>query len=252
MDYDELRTIAGDFLGYGTDPSAFSAKASAHVERMLKIGYRNFLYHSMAEPEATVYVWSFFKPLRKLQTISGQADYEMPEDFGGIEGDLTFERDDNYCEIIMVPEQRIRQLRQMNYADSPPCEAAIVVLESDGTSPQRFQLMLHPTPDAVYTLTYRCNVNPRPLSATNPYTICGPEHAETLKEAILAACEKDLDDTQGIHAAAYQSLLAGSIARDRKTKSAEWIGSMNEGGSILAEISRNRRYVTFNGVDPTV
>lgn len=252
MDYDELRAIAGDFLGYGTDPSAFSVKASAHVERMLKIGYRNFLYHSMVEPEASVYVWSFFKPLRRLQTVANQADYDLPEDFGGIEGDITFQPDDAFRQIIMVPEGRIRKHRQHNHSASWPTEAAIVVLESDGVAPQRFQLMLHPAPDAAYTLTFRCNVNPRPLSSANPYPICGPEHAETLKEAILAACEKDLDDTQGVHTAAYQSLLAGSIARDRKTKSSPWIGNMNNGGVIVEDFYRNRGIVTFNGVDPTV
>lgn len=191
-------------------------------------------------------------------TITSTGDYDLPDDFGGIEGKITFDQDEAYRSLPIVGEGSIRALRQNNVSAREPDRAAIrpkayAVSASEG---QRFELMLWPVPDQVYNLTYRYNAIPNKISATNEYPLGGMIHGETILESCLAMAEHTMDDQQGIHAARFQELMAASIAFDRQAMTPEFFGYNGDNSEKYDRMgARDRRAyrvsfgdVTYNNV----
>jgi hypothetical protein len=213
--YQDLSGDVGHYLGYGRGAAnndlAWNSIQQGNIDRCLKGGLRK-VYHCG-------YDWSFLKPVAQLSLLSGQDTLPLPDDFGGIEGDL----------IIVDPSRvswRIPITGDVRYrhglapqTTGQPLFAEIEPLK--GTQPiagQRLQVRVWPIADADYLLQCRYYLNPNYLSGAFPYVYGGAEHAETYLEACLSVAEILLDDSSGVHAQQFAALLEISKDLDRRKK----------------------------------
>ncbi len=173
-----------------------------------------------------------------------------------MEGDLTFATNDaGWIPIPVIGEAQMRIYRMTRGAtiSGKPRFAAVKPNTTDGTTGQRFTLQLWPTPDAVYTLTYRKIILASQLTQGNPYPYGGMMHAETLKESCLSMAELTMSDEKGVHWDRFMERLAASISMDRTAGQSRDYFGYNRDSSDLHERGNNTMYprtlgCTVNGV----
>lgn len=209
----ELIQEVGFFLDLGR--ADHTAPQLAEIMSVIQSGVRR-VYYPMAVNQATVgYEWSWLKPTTTIDTEDGVSDYDLPDDFGRLHGDLFFGADEYRMSIPIVPIATMLQRRAVGIVDGAPIMAAYRHKVSDGSSGQRQELMLWPTPDAVWTLSYQYEAYSGALSDTYPYPLGGMKLAELYIESCLAVAESRLNEEVGLHSQAYQALLIDAIARDK-------------------------------------
>lgn len=259
MDRDDLRKEVGWFwLGERTAAN-WSSDEGTQIDDIIASGLRSFYHPPPTQNTPLGYKWSFMEPTTTKVLVAGTADYTLSANFGGLIGTMTYSVDDNrWFPIEITGEHRIRTLRQRDYSSlrSDPKLAAVRPISSDGSNGQRFQLMLYPSPDKAYTLSYRYHALPQNLTAAKPNPLGGEAHSETILESCLAVAEARMDDNAGIHAAAYQQRLAASIAYDTMMNTPErmgYNGDSSDGGIWSEQANRylNGDVVTYNGASFT-
>lgn len=92
------------------------------------------------------------------------------------------------------------------------------------------------------TLVIQYSVVPRTITTNSPYPYGGMFHAETIREACLAAAESDTDDQVGLHQQLYEQKLKASIAFDIDQSVADFLGYNGDGTRCY----RSRLGLTLN------
>ncbi len=190
-------------------------------------------------------------------SIASNGNYDLPLDFGGIDGPLTYGVDEGYIPVEISSEGQIRALRQRNTSASKPWMAAIrPKVSHSGASVQRFELLLEPSPDSDYTFGYRYVANARKLTESNPHPLgCDQQvHAEALLASVMAVAESRLDDERGVKHAEFIERITAAIAHDERASTPETLGyNADRSGGIGFDsqrdfISANSGYlVGYNG-----
>lgn len=251
----QLRKEVGwHYLGE-RDSSNWSTDELAQIDEIINSGLRQFYHPPPSQGERLSHKWSFMEPVTTLTTVAGTHTYQLSANFGGLIGLMTYSSGDNrWFPIELTGEHRIRILQQRDYGDvrSDPKLCAVRAKTSDGSNGQRFELMLYPTPDAGYTISYRYHALPGKLTTGNPYPLGGEAHAETILESCLAISEMRIDNNAGIHSAAFQQRLAASISYDKVLQSPEYLGynaDRSDGRAISEAENRamNGDIVKYNG-----
>lgn len=180
---------------------------------------------------------------------------DLPDSFGAIEGGLTYQGNAGKHTIEVIGVQALLELRQRQSVPvSWPRWAAIQPLDATATAGQRFEILLYPTPDAAYILTYQYLYQVEPITATNDIPLGGMMHGRTILASIMAEAERKLEP-------AVQSFrlydlfieqLRSSIALDRTANSAKVFG-YNADNSDREQITRRPRdygvaHASVNGV----
>lgn len=243
MRHADLMNEVSDQQGYGTNYLNLSAGDLAKVQRFVNAGLRTF-YMS--------YDWSFLKPVTTIDTVADDKDYDMPLDFASLEGDITFDAGEGrYQPLPLVSEWKIREQWQYDDATGRPRMAAVRPKSHTGAVSQRQELLLYPIPDDAYTLHYRYRVLPNSLTDENSYPYGTEMHSETIKEACLAAAERDGDDESAVHAQAYDRLLRISMQIDQRN-APEYLGfNLDKSDNTNLVRPRDKIYVTVNGSIPS-
>lgn len=231
-----------DFLGFGVDWTVRATTVIAQVDRYVQSGYRQFLYPpGLPDPttgqQQARHTWSFLKPTDTLTMTASATEQDLPDDFGGMDGDFTFTASDVLGDSIkVVGEQVIREKRQgVSNSDSGiPYLAAIRPKRSDGTHGQRFEVLFFPKPDSAYVVNYRYNALQAQLTTQRPWPLGGMVHSETLIESCLAKAEaRGNDMAGGPHYQEFLKHLAASVAHDRSIRQPEHFGYCGDGSDML-------------------
>ena len=176
-------------------------------------------------------------------TLRHNGNYDLPDDFGGIEGDMIFPEGSNKPNIRIIGEGKIRSLRAATTSRTYPQFVAIrPKKQTVTTTGQRFEIMFFPIPAVTATLSYKMLVLPELLvtsTITHPYG--GAMHAETILASCLAVAESQEDEKRGVKWQEFQDRLAASIQIDKRMISAEHFG-YNRDNSDLAHRSGSRRH----------
>lgn len=137
-------------------------------------------------------------------------------DFERFIGPLTFDAGEGeYHEIVFYPSQRLRNLAAVQDSTGTPAMYTLEPLSFDGSDEQCWELVLHPTPGAAYTLVGQIQIGARMLSESYPYPPGGPVHGELYIASVLAAAEAKLDDeNNGQKQAAFMARLMADISID--------------------------------------
>lgn len=162
-----------------------------------------------------------------LVTITADGNYTFPDDFGGLEGPMTFTDSGERTQIDIVSEFRIRQLRQVNPSTtSRPQFGAIVPRAYDETRGQGYELRTWPYSTATaYTVRYGYHVIPtNSLSVTNLYPLGGVGMAAVYRAAVLSIGELEMLNSPGIMTSRFQQILMSAVRRDAKLKSPHTLG----------------------------
>lgn len=254
--YNSLMGEVGFFLGYGRGAQngdvAWNNNQQKTIDSVVASGLRNF-YYPMA-PNGTTINWSFLKPTATFTLTVGDNTLPLPDDFGGIEGEITIlgPNDTTWFPIQICNEGQIRA----NFSAYPvitgrPLKAAVQPIKGTGAvQSQRFRLFYFPTADTAYNIQFQYYVNPDYLTGAFPYAYGGPPHAETLLESCLAVAEQRLDDMAGVHSQKFQERLLASAIYDNKMKSQDLGYNGDNSDSIGYWWVRNHYddYIKFNGV----
>jgi len=149
-------------------------------------------------------------------------DMDLPDDYGGIEGPLTYPDNKGYPPIQIVGEGEIRRLRSsISDTGGHPTMAAVRPKNTTVTSSagQRFEIMLWPDPDAEYQLQYQYTVIPDTLVASSTdYPLGGGLHSATIMSSILAVGESKMWHAPQLTTQRdlFLTRLQASIKLDRK------------------------------------
>lgn len=241
---EEIQNTLCYAAGFGSSYASASSSNQALVDGWIKSGLRDVYF-------VPGHTWSFLRPNRTLTTVASQWEYDLPDDFGGMCGDrITFAADKPYRPILVVGESQIRQMRSAHGGTGVPMHAAIRARGWDGATPQGWELLLHPAPDAAYVLTYRYNVEPLLLeSGKRIYPPGGAWCAEMILEACMSKMEQRIEDAPGQHNALFRQKLAECIQMDRERFGARSVGLMTDPGVDEDALrSRGQIYVTVNNV----
>ncbi len=227
MAYYELQAEVGFYLGFGRGDKygedTWDADKAYRIDSVLKSGLRQVYYPSMqVDGKQRSYRWSWLRPKAALLFPSGSQDINLPDDFGGIEGRITYTGSTagTTWPLQVANPGEIREL----YTITPsmtgrPLKAAQEVIKgTTGISSTRTKLLVFPQSDAAYTLNFTYYVNPDFLTGQYPYAYGGPQHAETLKASVLAAAELYQDNERGPMWQNFQDRLAASMDIDQQLK----------------------------------
>ena len=179
-------------------------------------------------------------------------DYEFDDNFGGIDGPVTFSVDDSttYGQLTIRATSVISRARSRRSATDSgvPIIAAVVPQLHDGRFVQRMVLQLVPTPDAKYTLNFRQIMVQPDISEDVPYPPGGALYGELYKAACLAEIESEIRGVvNGTFRGTFVRLLASMIQVDVIGTAPEFIGRGYEEGAPSLSVSPR---TTWNRADP--
>ena len=247
LGYADFKTACAHFLGY--DPDNLSTKQLAEIERYIKSGYNRFLNCPRVPGEVTKHEWNFLSPETTLTFVIGTGDYDAPDGFGGLIGDMTHQTTGvNRNPIKVVSEGRIRDHRVRAAMSAKPYWVAIIPKSNDGTTGQRYEYRFYPTPSAADVVDYRYNAASTPLSTSKPYPVGGYRHGETVQAFILAAAELGRMRVKGsMHQDAIECLVS-SVDTDRKMNKKHLGRTVSQAGGTV-QFNRTS-LVTYTGITP--
>ncbi len=252
----DLQVSLAVFLGWGRGDAFDEEQTEYQISRLKEYvdsGCRQFYWPVL--PNGEVYEWSFMKPVATLTLAADASTVQLPDDFGGVEGQITVANADgegfDRVQFVGIGQVYAKQ-SALPAATGRPCLACIEPLKgTTNTKGQREQLRVWPIADQTYTISFAYYLLPDCLSDNYPYAYGGAAHAETLLEACKAAAELGEDDQLGVHRQMFAQRLIASANMDRRLK--PQLMSYNGDRSDYRQSERRRWHgedsqVTYDGV----
>lgn len=240
-DLDLVRSEIASFIG--TSENRWDNRTRIDIESAIRKGIESVIHN------AAGHQWSWMRPIYRITTAEGQRTYTLPSAFEQFIDAIYFDGEAyQYSEITQLPASRLLQMYGEYENTGVPEHYALAVLSHDGTTPQQYQLVLHPTPDAAYDLVGPYQVGPiRTLTTARPYFPGGPENRELFIAACLAAVEsKFLDVPTTDKQNQFQTALVAAIGRDLKRQPRN-LGQLGPGRGRGREWFRYKLGVTYLG-----
>ncbi len=250
LTYSDLRIEVADFLGWTRDSGNWSSDHDNRLDVILDAGYRQFVYPVPLEGENVAHRWSFLRPTATFDTVASTYLYDMSSNFGSMVGDLVYDEDENIHRIIeQVSPAMIDRNRAVNDAEGRPHQFALRPKGVGMTAAQVTELMLYPTPDAVYGIVYHYDAKVDSLSATNLYPLGGQVHSETILQSCRdVAAARLKDDPMGREYALFLERLKASVEADRRL-SPKTLG-FNDDGRKITHTRHGTEFTVTHGSMP--
>lgn len=213
-DFTELRKVVGDYLRWGRE--GWDTATTERLSELIKSGYRQYLSGRPLDGTDKAHDWTWLTPIRSIATITGQGDYDLPDDFGAILGPLTWSSasGNNKIEIPIVGEGMIRAARQGVTTTGRPIQAAERIKNYDPKFGTKHELLFDPIPDGEYTFQYASSIVPCALDEENKYPLGGQQFAELLTASCLAAAESRYRKGEVDKRQEYDKALQAAISVD--------------------------------------
>jgi hypothetical protein len=258
VDFHAIRRAVGKYMGYGYSHQEWDDEMAEEVQDIIDEGVRQAYYPPpLPEPHGpdspSVHEWTFMRPTFEFETQSGQRRYYLPEDFERVIGTVAYTDTDNaYSPIQLAPPGRLRAMEARTDYTSPPSCAAIEPEDSDGSGTQRLVLVLHPTPDAVYSLALTYQAYGKRLTEEAPIPLGGQAFGPVVMASCLLAAEMHvLRQTGGPMHSQFQQRLAGAIARDQQRSPALLGYNGDSSGDFIGRGSFRRTGMLSSQADAT-
>ena len=136
-----------------------------------------------------------------------------------------------YPSIRLVGEHMIRQLLQRQESSARPDSAATRVKAKGDNTSTRYELMLWPTPDAEYRISFRYRVNPDTSGANSLPALVdsldlhgGDRYSELYLEAAFLAADELMGVKRSPHEERFLRAVVNAVGSDRLTSSADSMG----------------------------
>ncbi len=187
----------------------------------------------------------------------GRQDMDLDDDFGAIEGTITYQGQSGKPPIMVIGSNKIRELRnRQSVPIRAPYVAAVRLRDTQTTTTgARWELLFYPTPDAAYVLTFQYIALVPKLDTTNTAPVGGMMHGETIMASIMAMAEAQLEPAppQYNWRERFKETLEASIRLDMTATSPEFFGyNRDNSDAIHAHHHRFHRHgcnynVTYAG-----
>ncbi|MEM6365601.1 MAG: hypothetical protein AAF745_14325 [Planctomycetota bacterium] len=213
--YDELRRHVGRHLGFDRSPSNWEADQATDVADIVRDGVRGFYWPKV--DGVSEHKWSFLCPIATVTMSSDLDRYDLPEDFVRLCNSFTFKSEQSRRCLDKVDEKSIRSMADRN---GVPLYFAI---RPKPQAENRYEMLVHPTPDDEYTLEYRYEKSPPELGDGNPEHLGSAAHSQTLLLSCIASAERTLNVESSMRSegginivSQFQAALLASIALDQQ------------------------------------
>lgn len=142
----------------------------------------------------------------------------LPDDFGGIIGDIAYSGEDQNKRIFRTDANTIASWMAgtgTTPPTGPPSHYAVdPVLTQLATTGQRYRALFWFVPDTAYRLNYRYNVNPDALVTDGHHWYGSAMYSHVIEQLGMAVAEQRERKTIGPMSRLADDLLAGAIQRD--------------------------------------
>jgi hypothetical protein len=257
---DEVRQEVCRMLGFGRNGyDTMDVALRDDVDAFIRRGLRQF-YAPMPLPgESTAHRWSFLVPNEEIVTVAGSFDYDLPEDFQSLEGDLFIAEQGMTFPVRTVSESAFRASQQGTSPVSGRPRIACVYPSSRGLvpvvpdNPTRWKVDLYPTPDAAYRVRYRYHTIQDAPSDGEDSLPGGMLHGETIIASCLAVAEAYGQTPATRYRDEFVGRLAASVALDRSRTASQFIGSNADRSDDRNSLGRRHGgdyVVKYEGVSP--
>ncbi len=268
----DIAARVGDFLGFGklttgwtgwvvatpyTPDSTLATSQLQQIMDSIAQGLRWFYSPTLVDKSIVAHKWSFLSQLRAINIVPSVNVYALPDDYGGLDGELTYAATANrWITIRRTSIGKLnRELQHQFSMTQAPSLCAVYLSAVQGVIGQRWVVAFAPIPDTTYTVTGQFRILPQMLTAAKPFPMGGEQHAETIMEACLAAAEAFYNDSHpgsqsSTHQALFKERLMASISQDVQENVATNLG-YNEDRSDGYDQNWRRYYVNepmYNGV----
>lgn len=256
----QLEAEVGFSLGWGRgddySDTAWDTRKQQGIDAAIDAGLRMFYYPTPMPGDKESYDWSFMRPTRTVTLVSGQSLVALPDDFGGLEGDVHFVESGRTGRAL---KQTSEQLIGRMFMETPDRtgQPEVCAIKQEVTTGkykgQRASLYVFPTADDDYTLSVQYYILPDTLTTSFPYALGGAQHAETIKAACLAAADLHQNDRKAQKWDLFIDRMRASISLDRRNK-AQFFGlnlDQRYHSRRLDWRNDNMPVITYDGTEPT-
>lgn len=181
-------------------------------------------------------------------SMTSTGNFTLPRTFAGQYGGIiTYESDTNQgVSIEWTSEANIRRWRE-NITDETgdPFWAAVRIMNSTFDGRRRWELVLYPQPDEALTVEFPYDLHFDKLVDVSETPLIPFSHDETLRAAVLAIYEKDVENVLGSDWDYYQAQLQNSYrinARSVPRKLGYFGNPTPVGGGSAIDYFRNKLY----------
>lgn len=180
----------------------------------------------------------------------GRQDMDLADNFGGVEGTITYQGQSGKPPIVIVGTNEILELRNRQTVPiRPPYVAAVRPRDlADVTSDvgQRWEMLFYPTPDAAYVLTFQyvALVN-KLVAGTASVPLGGALHGRTVLASMLAEAERKLEPALPTYRMyeLFIEMLKSSVMMDRTANAPEYFGyNRDKSDAIHAHMHHDHRH----------
>jgi hypothetical protein len=212
LTFQNLYETTAKYLGlYGTSITTADATTCKDI---VNSAYRRFITAQGG------YIWSFLTPIKRLDLVSGQWEYELPEGFSNIIMPFKFNKDTSFASPQECNADTIYNYRNMNTSGSSyPQFYALRPQEHSKTVGQRWDVIFYPEPSSSYVLWYKCRLMPQKLENDADIPLGGADYAQVLQQMCLAEAESFQDEKVDVQEAKATKMLADAIRMDVKVNS---------------------------------
>lgn len=219
VDYTTLKYRIGRELGLPEDEGRWFDGQRRDVDEVIREGFRLF-YTPPQVDQFPPHEWSFKKPTRTIRTVQGQRWYDLPADFSLLDAAASVactDASNGYLPLAIVSSSLLAEYATAEVAsEGIPLRVATRQKNSDGSSPQQWEIGFDPTPDGEYEFAYIYNATPYMVSTERPYPLGGAEHGQCILLACLAAAELFEFGQRGDAHQAFLEKLKSDIAHDAR------------------------------------
>lgn len=228
VSYNDLQRQVATFLGW--DLEAASTYQKQQIDDIIQSGLRQFYYPPAMEGVDSNHKWTFLKLQGSVTLLPGVSEYQLPDGFGRIVGQITVEGDAGKTVPTIPFGMMMNYLNFHEYAGRPQY-ANVMAENAFGGKGQAKKLRIFPRPDKAYTITFAADSDTGKIDPDKkPFPLGGHQFSELIIESCLAIAEQRINDERGNHTAAFQSQLIAAIQRDYE-QNASYYGAMGEPGA---------------------
>jgi len=207
LTFSDLHNRVARYLGtYGT--SGASGSDLTDAKEAVHQGYRRFL------GAIDGHQWSFLKRSASISLISGQWQYDLPNDFTELVVPFHFSVNSGYPPPDERSEDFIIQARAESSPSSYPEYFNIRAGTYSKETGQNYEVIMWPTPNSAYVWIYSYLIFADKLSGDDDIPVGGPEISEVIAQCCLAAAESEIEDNIGKQEGKATKMLAEAVKKD--------------------------------------
>lgn len=209
LEFSAYRQGIADYFDYPLESADWNDGQTYRINKIARKALWE-LYHNNAG-----YQWRCLEQLLEIVTVASTWAYDLPDEFGNLlSKELAFGSGEATNRVKVRPPEKIYELRQTNTTTGTPQAVAVRSRSFRGTTGERWEAILWPTPNGVFNLYGQCRVNPDRLTTKRPFPRGGLPLAGVLEALCLKHAELDKHEGQGKMAEEADTVLRAAIQRD--------------------------------------